>query len=167
MNREEAKLIFRNAAKKLSKEKLHFHTIQFLERKEKSQYNYSPLGSGILIQIEDHYIIFTASHVTNNISIESLYINTRIGVQRIIGSYHNSNLGIDEYVDLAYIILDKMFGLLLAETYQFLRLTQISHSHTPKETSNYMVCGYPEKKYMGNRRRYLYWFISFFIEYGK
>jgi hypothetical protein len=138
-------LIFQNEALNLSKEKLHFHTIQFLEKKERFQYNYKPYGSGVLIKIQDHYLVFTASHVTGNIGNGSLYFNTRIGVQQVVGSYYETDIEIDKHTDLAYIILDRMLGLLLSETYQFLPLTNICHSHIPKETTNYMVCGYPEK----------------------
>jgi len=76
MNIEEAELVFQQTALKLSKEKLHFHTIRFLAEKEVSQYIYSPHGSGVLIQIQDHYIIFTASHVTENMDDSSLYLNS-------------------------------------------------------------------------------------------
>jgi hypothetical protein len=146
MTVKEAEFIFENEALNLSKGKLHFHTIQFLTKaSSKFNYDFKPYGSGVLIQIQNHFLIFTASHVTVNAQNEPLYINTRIGEQQVIGSCHQTNLNDDKLCDLAYIILDKMLGLLLSETYQFLPLTKISHSHIPKETTNYMVSGYPEK----------------------
>ncbi|HVM86699.1 MAG TPA: hypothetical protein VMT76_00830 [Puia sp.] len=145
MEIKEAEIIFQGAALKLSQDKLHFHTIQFLIKKKNSKYNFNPYGSGVLVEIEDQYLIFTASHVVETADSDPLFILTRIGVTQVIGSSSNTNFKNDKNTDLAYIILDKMLGLLLTETYQFLPLTKISHSHVHKETANYMVCGYPDK----------------------
>ena len=143
MDIKEAEILFHDAALNLSKEKLHFHTIQFLTKRLTPLSNYSPYGSGVLIQIEDQYLIFTASHVTKTTDAGPLYVNTRIGVERVIGSCHETDFELDKNTDLAYILLDRMLGLLLTETYQFLPLTKICHSHIPKETTNYMISGYP------------------------
>src|SRR5260221_5970031 len=136
-------ILFHDATLKLSKEKLHFHTIQFLIKGVKPPRNYSPYGSGVLIQIEDQYLIFTASHVTKTTDAGPLYVNTRIGIVKVIGSCHETNFELDKNTDVAYILLDGMLGLLLTETYQFLPLTKICHSHIPKETTNYMITGFP------------------------
>jgi hypothetical protein len=145
MEINEAEIIFQNAAINLSKNRLHFHTIQFLIKENNSKYNYLPYGSGVLVQIENYYLIFTASHVTETKDSKTLYILTRTGVNQIAGTCYKINKEKDEDTDLAYIVLDKLLGLLISETYQFLPLTKISHSHIPKESTNYMVCGYPIK----------------------
>lgn len=145
MERADKQLIFCNAACELSKAKLHFHTIQFLKRSGKPGYSYLPYGSGVLVRIVDHYFIFTASHVTKGAEIDKLYVNTRVGVHQVIGTCQEMDFERDKHMDLAYIQLDKMLGMLLAESYQFLELPKLSHSHKPKQNSNYMVSGYPAK----------------------
>jgi hypothetical protein len=136
---------FDKAASEISKSKLHFHTIQFLVKDNKKPYGYRPHGSGVLAKIQDRYLIFTASHVTEDITVHPLYINTRVGIQIVVGFCRETDLKMEKFTDVAYILLDKMLGLLLSETYEFLPLDKISHSHRPLLATNYMICSYPEK----------------------
>ncbi len=140
-----ANVLYQKASKELSKIKLHFHTIQFLELNNKTKYTYTPYGSGVLVQIKENFLIFTASHVVENFHRKPLYINTRVGVQVVIGTCCSTDLKQQKNVYLSYIILDTMLGLLLAEDYKFLPLNKIIHSHETLKGANYMVSGYPEK----------------------
>ena len=142
MNTQEAEIIFQNKAITLSKEKLHFHTIQFLIEEDNA---FLPYGSGVLIRIEDHYLICTAAHVTEDVPPIKLYVLTVDGVQFVRGGICNTDFRADINFDLSYILLDPTFGQLLTKTYQFLPLINISYPHIPKETANYMVSGYQGK----------------------
>ncbi len=151
MNIKQAEFIFENEALNLSKEKIHFHTIQFLTReKSKFIYDYKPYGSCVLVKIRNQFLIFTASHIPTDVPNNSLYVNTRIGEQQVIGFCHQTDFKSDSFLDVAYIILDKMLGLLISEKYEFLPIEKICHSHIPKETTNYMVSGYPVKNIWKN-----------------
>lgn len=145
MEKHKANENFLKASADLSKTKLHYHTMQFLIKNEKPPFLFKPYGSGVLVQTKDEYLIFTASHVTQNMHINALYVNTRVGIQVIIGKCYETDYKKDSNVDLAYIILDRMLGRLLAETYDFLPVNRIIHSHIPVHGTNYMVSGYPEK----------------------
>lgn len=150
MNEEEYTLqmnkAYEVAVKQLTKDAIHHHTIQILNRDAAAPGRYKPGGSGVLTQFQDRYFIFTASHVTaDNNGDSQLYINTRVGVQLLSGTLDETNLDADPWADLAYIELDRPLALLLTETYKFLPFNKIEVGHHPTEWPQYLVSGYPER----------------------
>lgn len=135
---------FERKASYISKSQLFFHTIQFLTKDNNSPNGYKPDGSGVLVKIESYYLIFTASHVTENIGEKHLYVNTRIGLMTVSGVCRETDLKMEKYTDLAYILLEEKLAKLLEETNVFLPLSKITNSHRPLIANNYLVCGYPE-----------------------
>src|SRR6185312_1360457 len=135
---------FDRLAMQLSKVHLHKHTIQLLNRSKGGGVRYSPGGSGVLVQKDDHYFIFTAAHVTANLDQEGLFVNTRIGVRHIKGTVNETDYERDRMVDIAYLEVERPFALLLAESYTFLPFAKIEEGHHPTADARYMVSGYPE-----------------------
>lgn len=128
---------------KTSKEKIHYHTIQFLVRGGK--FGYKPLGSGVLVKINGRYLIFTASHVTENTGEQNLYISTPKGFLRVVGEARETDLEKDKHTDLAYIILEDVVGKALEEAYSFIPISMIKPFHQMEEQGRYIVIGYPVK----------------------
>jgi len=155
---------FEKAMWEISKTKIHSHTIQFLVKDISKSHGYKPHGSGVLVLIQNQYLIFTASHVTEEMVQDSLYVNTRVGIQAVLGVSRETDLKMEKYTDLAYILLEKMLGILLSETYEFLPLSKITNSHKPILATNYIVCGYPEKNIRVDKTTTysLYWFDHIF-----
>ncbi|HET6256730.1 MAG TPA: hypothetical protein VFE32_21845 [Puia sp.] len=135
---------FDKAAWGLAKEKLHRHTIQILNHDE-SPYKYRPGGSGVLVQVNGRYFVFTASHVTELSKDIDLFANSKGKIVEITGDFTESDLSKNKNIDLAFIELDKGLGELLAKSYEFLPIEKIEYGHIPSKKERYMASGYPER----------------------
>jgi hypothetical protein len=136
---------FDRSALQLSKTHLHYHTIQLLNRSKSGEIRYAPGGSGVLVQMGQRYFIFTAAHVTANFEQEGLFVNTRIGIRHVIGTVDETDYERDMMVDMAYIELERIFALLLTESYTYLPFEKLDLGHQPAPDIQYLVSGYPER----------------------
>lgn len=130
---------------------IHRHTIQLLVKG--GEYGYKPHGSGVLIFTNSKCMIVTASHVTENIVDESLFVNSNQGIIPVIGALRETDLGKDKNTDLAYIILDDSLASILVQSYEFLPIKKIGKEHQPVRVNQYLVVGYPETNIRSDKKK--------------
>lgn len=128
---------------RLANSKIFAHTIQFMDKGGK--FGYSPRASGVLVTTGKKYFIFTAAHVTDIQNNDSFILNTPAGIIEIKAFVRETNFRNNGRIDMAFIELPDKVGILLAEYYQFLPLSQIHHSHQVEENIQYLVLGFPGK----------------------
>lgn len=121
---------------------IHKHTIQFLEKGGK--YGHKPYGSGVLIFADNKCLIVTASHVTSDFDNNPLFVTSVKGIIPIVGDLRETDLDKDKSTDLAYIILDDQIAAILVQSYEFIPVNKILHSHKALRSNQYLVVGYPE-----------------------
>lgn len=121
---------------------VHKHTIQFLAKGGK--YGHRPYGSGVLIFADNKCLILTAAHVTADFDNTPLFVTSNKGIIPVVGDLRETDLDKDKTTDLAYIILDDAIASILVQTYDFLPISKITHSHIPVIANQYLVVGYPE-----------------------
>lgn len=121
---------------------IHSHTIQFLVKGGKS--GYKPHGSGVLLFIDNKCLIATAAHVTSDIDNNPLYVNSIKGIIQVAGYIRETDMDKDKDTDLAYISLHDQVAAILVQSYQFVPLNKIIHSHKALRSNQYLVVGYPE-----------------------
>lgn len=124
----------------LTSKTIHLHTIQILTKG--GQFGYEPLGSGVLVKIQQFYFIFSASHVLGDYEKETLYVNTNKGMKPIVGAIELTNIDKEGRVDVAYAFLDPTFGKELEEKYVFLPADLIRKKYDDS-ASVYVSMGYP------------------------
>ena len=135
---------FSIASSNLSKERIFKHTCQLLIKG--GQYKFSPWGSGVLVQINKDYYIFTVAHVTEKIDETNLlYILTTKGITPIEGEFRETDLSHDENIDVAFIRLEKELTEILKQSYEFLPSAKIELNHKTEYTTQYLTLGFPEK----------------------
>ncbi len=122
---------------------IHRHTIQFLEKGGK--YGHQPYGSGVLVFLNNKCLIFTAAHVTENFDTTPLFVLSNKGIIPIVGYVRETDLDKDNQTDLAYIILEDAIAAILVQSYDFIPLNRLLHSHIPEHINQYLVVGYPER----------------------
>lgn len=121
---------------------VHSHTIQLLAKGGK--YGYKPYGSGVLVFADNKCLIITAAHVTEDFDNTPLFVNSKKGIIPVVGGLRETDLDRDNTTDLAYIVLDDAIAAILVQTYDFLPISKITHSHVPVITNQYLVVGYPD-----------------------
>jgi len=121
---------------------VHKHTIQFLAKGGK--YGHRPYGTGVLVFANNKCLIITAAHVTADFDNTPLFVTSNKGIIPIVGNLRETDIGKDKTTDLAYIILDDAIASILVQTYDFLPISKILHSHVPINANQYLVVGYPE-----------------------
>jgi hypothetical protein len=155
--------IFDKNVHEIATKKLFYHTVQLLEKG--GAYGYKPFGSGVLVEINSKYLVFTASHVTAVTSEINLYINTPKGFLIVRGGSRETDLEKDKHTDVAYIILDEEVGKLLAESYTFLPISKIRGDHSLLRILQYVVAGYPVKN-IKTEGKTVYAGMSFYLLQG-
>ena len=128
----------------LIRRKLVRHSIQFFSNKEGKM---KPFGSGVCVKSENDYFIFTASHVTQNMSDDNqLFI--RLGKNRfvsVIGCLRETDLAKSNNIDLSYIKIDERIINDLDGPYKFLPFSKIISHEKLLDSYQYCILGYPEK----------------------
>jgi hypothetical protein len=155
--------VFDQLVHEVTTKNLFRHTVQLLEKGGK--YGYTPLGSGVLVEINHKYILFTASHVSAVAEEKNLFINCQKGFVIILGDSRETDLEKDKHTDLAYIILDEKVGKILAESYSFLTLSKIRSNHHLRRILQYVVAGYPVKN-LRTEEKTVYAGMSYYLLQG-
>ena len=111
-------------------------TIQFFVKED--ELNYKPYGTGVLYSNAFQYFIITAAHVTDKqlFVVSGNELMALTGIKKII----NSN---SKNIDLCYIIIDTRMLSFLKKNYHSISKENVYLSHTPTQTLNYLVVGFP------------------------
>jgi len=133
---------FDQFAFEFGKEQIFKHTCQLLTKGGK--YGYKPLGTCVLMTVDNKYFLLTASHVTKILETQFIYINVNSKFVIVSGLLRDTDLSKDKKIDLSYIQLETQVAEVLSQTYNFLNIDKIGHSHEPKNSHQYIVVGYPE-----------------------
>ncbi|PRY20398.1 hypothetical protein CLV58_1585 [Spirosoma oryzae] len=113
-----------------------------------------PLGSCVLIQIEELYYICTAAHVLSDAkNLSPIYILTADGMVQLLGkkiTYPISNINI---VDIGYVQIADSLIEVLKGTFKFLQMSSITNTSQLTKNPCLMSFGFPEKssKVVGNQ----------------
>ena len=81
---------FDQLAFKLGTEQIFKHTCQLVTKGGK--YDYKPLGSAVLMTVDDKYFLFTAAHVTAKPENELIYINVNSEFVIVSGLLRDTDL---------------------------------------------------------------------------
>ncbi|NHM08364.1 hypothetical protein G4D82_14135 [Flavobacterium sp. CYK-4] len=130
---------------KMTGEKILRHTCQLLVKDENGKLK--PHGSAVFVIVAGIHFLITASHVTEHWSDQNqLYI--RIGKNNyvsLVGELRETDLSIDEKIDLSYVKIDERIIPDLKKPYLFLPVSKIRDHKLLNGAANYCVMGYPEK----------------------
>lgn len=127
---------------KISNEILH-HTCQLFKKTKEGM---RPHGSGVLVEIKDEVVLLTASHVTDGVSDnDQLYFRIHGGYVSCVGGLQETDISIDETIDLAYVILDREVAENLRKGYRILPVSKIRRHNELLDAGQYCVIGFPEK----------------------
>lgn len=135
------------AINKLIDDDLLRYSIQIFE---KTNNNFKPFGSGVLLTTHDYYFLLTASHVLDYLTTKENQLYVRVGFNRFInirGIINFTNYKENKQVDLGYIRLDPEMIDHFGTAYKFLTIDKVS-KHQPKlGGSNYCALGFPAKNF--------------------
>jgi len=107
------------------------------------KYDFSPLGTGVLVKLGGIHYIFTAAHVAEEFD-KKLFLMTPTGkFIELFGECQMSNYNKKPKFDVAYFKLSKGFGEILERNFTFLKKENIETSHELLDAANYAIFGYP------------------------
>jgi len=107
-----------------------------------------PYGSGVLVQIDEHYFVFTAAHVIENtdetIGVGFLENNFRtLGGTKLFNQTNNRE---NDKQDVGIIKLDDPSVRYLKTLYKFIQKEDLGINHEPVFNPQYVAVGFPATK---------------------
>lgn len=131
---------FRSKLNDISQKVLCRHIVPLFQFTEKEEY--ASLGSGVFINVEGEYFLFTAAHVVQEHRKSGLFIPSTSGIIPLHG------LVVFEtkiHKDIAFIVIDKPIAELMKHTFDCLDQRKLIIDHRLVDAHHYVTTGFPEK----------------------
>ncbi|MFH6991054.1 hypothetical protein [Flavobacterium sp. FlaQc-48] len=110
--------------------------------------SYKVYGTGVFIQIQDHYFLISAAHVFDKYSELFIFLSRDYEIIRPGGTTYNHNAANrdKDTIDIGVLKLDKECVPHLLRTYNFLQADDLAINHIFQSEEYYTFLGYPATK---------------------
>ena len=145
MENQQSLKLYRDYQLEVSKE-IYPSTIHFMTLDDRE--NPQPFGSGVLIEIDDHYFVFTAAHVLEG-KQGKLFVGIGKNDLLSLGGDYIINVDSDrenDPIDIGIVVLDNETAGKLKIGYTFILKESLGINHQPIQNPQYVALGYPASK---------------------